>query len=145
MNELDAILESFDYDLWANKRWLEPAEYAGLILILGHIVWAQETWLSRCQGSPARVIEDVHPDLDHLTRSVTAWKDFLQSTPLDTRIDYKSLNGQPFSDDLHTIVKHVLNHGTYHRGDMRGRCEMLGKPFPETDFIAFTRQRDLKP
>ena len=145
MSEKEALLELLDYDLWANEQWLEPAQYAGLTLVLGHVVWAQETWLARCKGEGNRVVEDVHPDKDHLHRTIEAWKQFLSETPLDTEVAYFTLSGVPFSNQVHSIVRHVLNHGTYHRGDMRGRCELLGKPFPETDYIGFLRHRAAQP
>lgn len=144
MNDTDAIIELFEYDLWANTRWLEPASYAGLTLVLGHMAWAQELWLARCKGESQIAVQDVHPTREHLERLVQEWQSFLSETPLDVPITYESLNGQRFTDEVVGIVRHVLNHGTYHRGDMRGRCELLGKPFPETDYIWFLREKRAK-
>jgi uncharacterized damage-inducible protein DinB len=39
------------------------------------------------------------------------------------------------------IAAHVVNHGTYHRGQLRERAEADGlDDFPETDLILFFRQ-----
>lgn len=128
----------FEYDFWANQQWIEPARNIGAESVLAHIVSAQEVWLSRCKGTiEARPEEDLAHRLKLIHR---AWMDYLSRTPLDTQISYSNFRGEAFTDSLENIATHVYNHGTFHRGDLRGRCAALGSDaFPETDYIGYVR------
>lgn len=138
MHELNTLLENFDYDLWANREWLAPSEYAGLSLVMWHIVFGQQIWIARCKGG--EYVQPENPNAaQHLEPTNLEWKTFLAGSDLDASISYTNLRGDHFSNTIRDIANHVIMHGVYHRGDMRGRCEMLGKPFPETDRIAFSR------
>lgn len=141
MSEQDSLLELLDYDLWANVAWIEPASHAGLTLVLAHILHAQQTWLERCRGNSAHIPEITNPATENFAETTTLWKELLAEIPLSTSLTYTTRSGDNHTNDLHAILRHVLNHGTYHRGDMRGRCELLGKPFPETDLIGYFWRR----
>jgi uncharacterized damage-inducible protein DinB len=132
---MKTLLESFDYDLWANQLWIEPAEAASLNPIFDHLIFSQEIWLTRCQGKPFEKSAE-----DYKIRMPIAnagWKELLSSDSENRVIEYKNFFGDPAQATLVNIALHVLNHGTYHRGEMRARCELQGLPFPETDRIRF--------
>ena len=139
----DHFSELFDYDLWANQQWiaaipnLPDPERAREVLT--HILKAQYIWLTRClsEESNTSLTGDFEQDAAHLHR---AWKELVRVADLNAYIAYNNLAGEPFMNLLSEIVAHVVNHGTYHRGHLRGLCE-AGKTddFPETDFILFTR------
>jgi uncharacterized damage-inducible protein DinB len=85
-----------------------------------------------------------HPTLEtleaDLRRSVQDWKEFIKVEDLDRVVDYKTLRGDPFSNTVTEIARHVINHGTYHRGELRGRAGERGLDgFEETDYILFCR------
>lgn len=43
---------------------------------------------------------------------------------------------------LSEVAHHVFNHGTYHRGHLRGLADAAGfEDFPETDLIRFYREK----
>jgi uncharacterized damage-inducible protein DinB len=50
--------------------------------------------------------------------------------------------GEPFLQPNHEVVRHVINHGTYHRGQLRMLAELDGIAWPETDMIFFFRERN---
>ena len=106
--------------------------------ILLHIVKAQVIWLTRIEGTPMW-----EPTLEefplHLDRSIGRWKRFLLGADLGAEISYTTSQGQHFDNKVSEIVRHVINHGTYHRGHLRGLAEERGVEFPETDYILFAR------
>ena len=57
-------------------------------------------------------------------------------------IDYKSFAGEPFTNTLGQIVQHVVNHGTYHRGQVATMLRQLGAQAISSDLICFYRERD---
>ena len=60
-------------------------------------------------------------------------------------IDYKLLNGTPGSSALWQMLQHVVNHGSYHRGQVTTMIRQLGgTPAKSLDMIAFYRERTAK-
>ena len=79
------------------------------------------------------------PELSHATlqRIHDGWVEALKSE--DRVVEYRRTTGEPGSRLLSEIAKHVVNHGTYHRGEMRGICRGRGEDgFPETDLISYS-------
>lgn len=134
----------FDYDLWANRLWLEfllKTETGGAYRkIMEHILGAQLAWVSRIEGeSPAAIPA---PSLEPSTLAAIheRWKAVLAARQADEVIEYKRLSGEEVRSTIEEISLHVVNHGTYHRGELRGLCRADGhEEFPETDRIRFTR------
>jgi len=128
----------FDYDRWANLQWLDAANSLGKQDILLHIVEAQVTWLTRIEGTPVwqPTLEDFGI---HLDRSVGRWKRFLLGADLGKVISYTTSRGDHYDSEVSEIIRHVINHGTYHRGQLRGIAGERGMDFPETDYIHFVR------
>ena len=134
------ILELFEYDLWANREWILASEAINGNMVLSHVVSAQEIWLGRIKNTIEAKPEE--PLSERLTQINEAWTEYLTSADLDLEITYQSFKGETFKNTVAEIAMHVVNHGTYHRGDLRGRCAVLGsEQFPETDMIAYTRSR----
>jgi len=128
----------FDYDQWANLKWMGPAHEIGQEAILLHIVQAQIIWLSRIEGT--NVWQPTLEDFPlHLERSIRSWKRMILGADFQKMISYTTLLGTPYDNSIGEIVRHVINHGTYHRGQLRGIAGERGVAFPETDYAAFLR------
>ncbi len=133
-------MDGFCYDLWANSAWLDylasrafPEPEAA---VFQHLLAAQEIWLLRFGGSSPT--EMPTPDVSQATlqRIHDGWVAALQGE--DQVVEYRRTTGEPGRRLLSEIAGHVVNHGTYHRGEMRGICRGRGEEgFPETDLIAF--------
>jgi uncharacterized damage-inducible protein DinB len=50
------------------------------------------------------------------------------------------LDGQPFAHPLGKLMRHVVNHSTYHRGQLATQLRQLGQTPPNTDFTRFLRE-----
>jgi uncharacterized damage-inducible protein DinB len=64
----------------------------------------------------------------------------LLGADLQRVVSYISLQGVAYNNSVSEIVRQVINHGTYHRGQLRGIAGERGIEFPETDFIAYLRE-----
>ena len=61
---------------------------------------------------------------------------------LSRTVDYKLFSGQPTSSVLWHTLQHVVNHGSYHRGQLTTMLRQLGGAAPKPmDLIAFYRER----
>lgn len=129
----------FDYDRWATQRWMPVAEQLDRKDILLHILQAQIIWLARLEGT-VRWTPTWEGFALELDRSVRSWQRYLFGADLGHVVAYTTSQGDPFENTVSEIAQQVINHGTYHRGHLRGLAEAAGIDFPETDFILYRRQ-----
>ena len=128
-----------EYDRWANHRWLPFVEGSdSLRPIFHHILNAQAIWFRRV-GTPDFALPESLTD--QIEANFTAWQSVLSERDLTEIIQYQNWAGVAQSGALGDIALHVINHGTYHRGQLR---EMATEGFPETDFILFAMESKFK-
>ena len=58
---------------------------------------------------------------------------------LEAAIDYRDMAGNPFTQKLADILQHIVNHSTYHRGQLTTMIRQVGVTPPRTDFLVFAR------
>lgn len=57
-------------------------------------------------------------------------------------VQYYSLKKESFKNEVGNILMHVINHATYHRGQLVTMLRQVGvEKIPPTDFIVFTREK----
>lgn len=84
--------------------------------------------------------------LDELRR---AWADVgarqrafladLGEAALDRTVPYANIAGEPLASSISEMLRHVVNHSTYHRGQIVTMLRQLGKRPPSTDMILYFR------
>ncbi len=117
-----------------------------------HIWNAQNIWLERLKGNspaqwPAVAFDGTK---EALTAGLMASSHALEERAADygkkqlrEEISYKTLNGTEGRSSVYKILMHVVNHGTYHRGQLVTMLRQAGKTeIPSTDLIAFFWQQD---
>ena len=153
----------FAYDAWANALVFEAAaglseEQLGQTVAssfpsvggtLAHVVAAEWLWLRRWLGeSPAgfpdwvakAVLAELRARLSAVEQDREAFLASLSDGDLGRIVSYRNLAGQPFSDRLDGLIRHVVNHSTYHRGQAATLLRQLGLKPPSTDLIVYLRQ-----
>ena len=152
-----------DFHYWATRRVLDAVEpltpdqftkdlgnsFISVRDTLAHLYGADWIWCARWQGeSPSALPEaQLFPDLASIRRAWAAHEPQMRAVlkrfgeiGVDQPVEYVR-NGvrqaQPFS---HTL-QHVVNHGTYHRGQVVTMLRQLGAAAPTTDLIVFYRER----
>jgi uncharacterized damage-inducible protein DinB len=159
---LDDLHSLYAYNQWANARFFEAIEgldetrrtaplessFPSVIATLGHIVGAEWIWLSRWQGtSPAGfpewlqnpTLEDLRSRLTQVESDRTAFLAGLTEDDLQRPLAYKLLNGTASSTRLLDLLLHVVNHSTYHRGQVTTLLRQVGATPPATDYVVYTR------
>ena len=57
-------------------------------------------------------------------------------------IEYRAMNGSPGSSQIGQMVQHVVNHGSYHRGQLTTMFRQLGAtPAKSMDLIGYFREQ----
>lgn len=155
----------YDYNSWANHRILEAcaplsaeqftrengSSFPSVRDTLAHICGAEWIWLERWNGRmPTSGIPAAtdYSDYETLKRRWTEiGSDLLgyiaSLTPADLNrvVEFKTLAGVPFSQQLAPCLQHLANHGTYHRGQVTTMLRQLGAKPVATDLIFFYRER----
>lgn len=161
---LNEILDLYAYNRWANARTLDAAaaladedyirdlgsSFPSIRDTLEHILAAEWIWLSRWRGvSPNRLRSDWDPVMLRALRS--RWSAFendqaeflsrLTEVRLGEPISYRQMSGDAFSEPLGRLMRHVVNHSTYHRGQVTTMLRQLGSEGVATDLVLFHRER----
>lgn len=145
MDPLIAHLQrGFDYDLWANLRWLDwidtMPDSSKAREIMTHIARAQHIWLQRFDRTPVD-FDPQTPLQESLQAHTELWRATVLDIPLDQILHWTRLDGSPRQGTLEDVARHVINHGTYHRGHLRGLADAAGfEAFEDTDFARYFDQ-----
>lgn len=113
---------------------------------LVHILWAEWIWLRRWKGvSPKSVFDPTEFATVDLLR--TKWLEVeheqasfvtgLNEESLKTVIEYVNTRGESYAYPLWQMLQHVVNHSTYHRGQITMMLRQLGGTPVATDFLVF--------
>jgi uncharacterized damage-inducible protein DinB len=154
-----------DYHYWARDRLLQavdpltPEEFTrnlgssfkSIRDTVAHIYAAEWAWYQRWQGQPPAALlpADLFPDVAavrsqwlELEGKVRGFVDGLGETGVRRVIDYTLLSGQAGTSPMWQMLQHVVNHASYHRGQVTTMLRQIGAaPGKSMDLIAFYRTR----
>jgi uncharacterized damage-inducible protein DinB len=154
------IDQLYRYNRWANDAILKTVttlnaeqfnqklggSFPSVRETLVHIMGAEWIWLKRWKGisPPALLNAAEFPDLDSIK---SKWRevegeqaDFVgqvSDVSLKQPFRYKNLKGEDFEYPLGRVMQHLVNHGTYHRGQVTNFLRQLGAKPVSTDFIVY--------
>jgi uncharacterized damage-inducible protein DinB len=160
MPSKDEIGKLFDYNRWANARALSSARsltdeefgrdlgnsFPSVRDTLAHILGSEWIWLMRWKGTspPALLDAGLFPTLPDLEKRWTEverdQRDFVdRASPSDllTMISYVNTRGETWSYSLGIMMQHVVNHSSYHRGQITTMLRQLGQIPAATDLLLF--------
>ena len=81
-----------------------------------------------------------------LEREVRAFLHELVPAGMDRRFEYKMISGQPASSVFWQMLQHVVNHASYHRGQVTMMLRQLGVGAPKSqDMIIFYKEIEGRP
>jgi len=164
--EMDPLLH-LRYLSWATALILDAANqlppdvyekdcgnsHGGIKGTLEHIFRADNIWFSRVAGEPFANIADVPvpaslPDLEKewlaLLDRFQNWFRQLEPNQYGIEVRYANSQGVPFSTPLWQIVLHLVNHSSYHRGQVITMMRQSRVKPPMTDLILFYRSLEGK-
>jgi uncharacterized damage-inducible protein DinB len=158
------ILTLYEYNRWANGRTLEVVEkldaaaflkdlkssFPSVRDTLAHILNAEWLWLRRWQGESQRTglaaadfptVASLRERFTAVDRERQAWLEGLSEETLTRPFSYLDMAGNPHSLLLVQSLQHVVNHGTYHRGQITTMLRQLGATPVSTDLSRFYLDR----
>ncbi len=159
MNKNDIEL-LYEYNRWANGQTLHAvsqltgeqftrdfsSSYRSVRDTLTHVLSAEWIWLMRWQGmSPKSMLSPIeYPKVELLRakwaeveRNQANFISQLTDESLEKEILYTNTNGEEWKYPLAQMMQHVVNHSTYHRGQVTTMLRQLGAEALPLDFLVF--------
>jgi uncharacterized damage-inducible protein DinB len=158
--ELNKIRQFYDYNRWADRRILTMASilasddfirpmgnsFSSVRDTLTHILSAEWIWLERWQGRSTKALLDAatFPTVQSLEsrwevveHDQTQFMEALAPQRLGQELAYINQKGQHYSYPLWQQMVHVVNHSSYHRGQVTTLLRQLGAEAVSTDFLVY--------
>ncbi len=160
---MDELRRLFDYNRWATLRILDAAasltteeltrdlksSFPSVLATLLHGLGAERVWLERWNGrSPTAFLDSsaldsvaaIRERWDALWRDQQAFLSGLGDGDVTRSLSYRLFNGDTDTRPLGELMRHVVNHATYHRGQVVTMLRQLGRSPPSTDYVRWLRE-----
>jgi uncharacterized damage-inducible protein DinB len=157
------------FNFWANKKIMDfisghvPAAMADQKIIssfpsvkrtIYHIWDAESIWLERMSGRSPMEFASINfngsfkegltkfLDNSQMIHSFLIAKD---ESYFSGNVSYTHTSGKFYSHRVEDVLTHVMNHSTFHRGQLVTMFRQLGitEGIPKTDLIEYCREKDL--
>lgn len=161
---LTQLREMYAYMNWADNRILDAAGTvsdegfrreqnisAGSIhKMLLHSLGAQWLWLGRWQGDSSRTfptpedlptLEAIRKRYAEVQQAVAAFVEAQTDESVQKRIDYIR-NGRPHNNVLLHVMCHLVDHSTYHRGQINSMIKLVGGRSADVGYITYRRVQE---
>ncbi len=159
-----AARELILYMLWADRtvlaavREVTPEDltrdagvsFKSLLGTMAHMLGAQRVWLARFAGHSLEQIPGPG-DFPDLLSWIHGWEETASETEafvagltdeqLATPITWTNTRGETYTLPLWQPVVHMVNHATYHRGQVISMLRQMGYQVPSTDLVYHFAQR----
>ena len=158
MVPLSTVRELFAYNYWARDRQLEvchgltPEQFTrqlggsfpSLRETLAHLVGAEWIWLERLDGRSPRALlgADEFPDVAtvekrwcEVEKGNREYLGCITPEKLEQTLSYTNPKGENWSYPLWRALLHIVNHQTYHRGQVTNMLRQLGTKAPAVDYL----------
>jgi uncharacterized damage-inducible protein DinB len=152
-----------DYNLWANDKICSYILEAGQTLAdketessfptirktLYHLWDAQAIWLKRLNGESSNSwpshnftgnLEEAIKLINENSQAFVDYTAALKDKEHLVQIEFKATDGTPYYNTVEEILMHVMNHSTFHRGQLITMLRSVGfTSVGSTDMIRFFR------
>ena len=162
----EEIVALVEFNAWANRRILGVvaaltpeqftkalgSSFSSVKDTLMHIFGVEWVWLERLQGRSPAAIPDVRefaemPKLaaryEEHEANLLRYVSHISQAELEEVMEYKTLSFGPGKNSRWQMIQHVVNHGTYHRGQVVALLRQLGAKGVGSDLITYYRERNI--
>jgi len=161
---LDAIQQLYAYNAWADQKTIAGCEsltneqflqqvggsFGSVRNTLAHIMDVEWLYLERWHGrSPSAFpkaenyanLSDMKKRWATIDSSMNEFLRGLTPETLARDTEFRNIKGNLYRHPLWQVMQHVVNHGTYHRGQVTTLLRQLGATPQASDLLAFYRER----
>ena len=159
----EEVRELYDFNAWANQRALEAcsvlteeqftrdlgSSFRSVRDTLIHVLGGEWLWLERWRGRSPMMVEvetfanqvkgfaSMRSRWERIERDLRVFVAALSAADLERVVEYRNLGGNRFAYPLRSMLQHLVNHNTYHRGQVTTMLRQLGAIPRATDFLRY--------
>ena len=160
MISLEVLRELYNYSFWARDQQLAVcaglseeqlarplgSSFGSLRDTLAHLLGADWVWLQRFNGRSPRslpwanevqALETIRGRWQNIEEEMRDYLATLKPEALATALTYQNFKGETWTYPLWQCLVHLVNHGTYHRGQVTMALRQLGATPPGIDFLVY--------
>ncbi|MFX3625357.1 MAG: DinB family protein [Ectobacillus sp.] len=157
MEELRSL---FSYHRWATAKLLKhlcqlpesivfqeiQSVFPSIIKTLEHVYDVDVLWFSRIKGTP--IVSNISfSSINEAKEKFGALHEemelFYEKINGFDKVAYSNSAGEMFVNTAKELVQHIVNHGTYHRGNITAMLWQTGQRGASTDYIFYLRESEL--
>lgn len=149
----------YEYNYWANKRYLAVAEtlteeqlfrrqghsWDNVHAVLIHMMSSERMWQQRWRGEKAELLDakdfptiaSVREYWAGVERSMRAFIAEQTEASLLRDVTYTNPKGETFTLELWQMVVQPPNHNTHHRGELAAMFALMDVPHPEEEIVQY--------
>ncbi len=158
--QLKEYLEQlYDYNYWANKRYLTVAEtlseeqlfrkqghsWDSIQAVFVHMMSSERMWPQRWHGEQGTFLDpkdfptvtSIREHWLEVERSMRAFIAEQTEKLLAYDVTYTNPKGEIFTLPLWQMMAHVPNHNTHHRGEVAAMFTSMNIPHPEEEVVQY--------
>jgi uncharacterized damage-inducible protein DinB len=158
MEQLSILRDGVNHNYWARDRQLQAcasltaeqfvrpvgSSFPSVRDTLAHMLAAEWLWLERWRGKSPKSLLPAgdFPDLESVVRRWKAvelemreYTSGLNEEALACPLTYMNFRGEEWTYSLWEMMVHMMNHQSYHRGQVATQLRILGIEPPQIDFL----------
>lgn len=159
MNLKDYLTELYDYNYWANKRYLTVAEtlteeqlfrrqghsWDSVHATLVHMMSSERMWRQRWRGEQGEFLDarefpavaSIKEYWVNVEKSLRAFIAEQTEETLQHPVTYTNPKGETFTLPLWQMMVQPPNHNTHHRGELAAMFALMNVPHPEEEIVQY--------
>lgn len=162
--DLETIQQLFDYNAWANQRTIAGCEtltneqflqqvggsFGSVRNTLAHIMDVEWLYHERWNGRAPSAFPKAE-NYGDLSQIKARWKTIdadvnyfvraLSAEDISQVLEFRNIKGVVLTHPLWETMQHMVNHSTYHRGQITTLLRQLGGTAQASDMLLFFRER----
>ena len=155
----DYLLQLYEYNYWANKRYLAVAEtldeehffrkqghsWDSVHGVLVHMMSSERMWPQRWRGEKGTFLDpkefptaaSIREYWANVEKNLRAFLAEQTEESLQQNITYTNPKGETFTLPLWQMMVQPPNHNTHHRGELAAMFALMNIPHPEEEIVQY--------
>lgn len=153
LSNMHTLFKDFlEYNHYANKLFIKSFLEDGFqeergIKLFSHIINAHHIWLARIrEETPMFDVWEIHVMNSFSKVNEENYRQSLsllqEEKDLSRVIHYTTFKGDAYRNSAQEILMHIVNHSTYHRGQIASLIRESGLEPPVSDYIYYKKEQD---
>jgi len=153
------LQELYEYNYWANKRYLTVAEalsdeqlfrkqghsWDSVHGVLVHMMNSERMWPQRWRGETGTFLDfkeftsaaSIRAYWIEVEKNMRAFIDEQSEASLQREVTYTNPKGETFTLPLWQMMVQPPNHNTHHRGELAAMFALMDTPHPEEEIVQY--------